>query len=279
MPTLKEIATRLARQPKSLHVTQSRVAIPRRHFFPVRNLLYHVYAAKSNDLWRANVRQLIRRWGLFTGRRIVAIATGPKTHDPEVVAREFRGLPIEFWEVPNDPQLREVATLRPLLQAIASTDEDEVTFYGHTKGNTTEESTDHNMPDADRLRGATRWRNAMYHHLLDRWPRVEAALKTSAAVGTTQMAGRFTYPSGLRFGPGFWMFAGTFFWIRHDVIFGLPNWSTIHADRYGAEAWLGSLLPLSAVASVYQPWPPAKWPNRSPYNPALYGKEFDDHDA
>jgi hypothetical protein len=280
MPTLKEIVARLAAAKKlAPSDMRSNPTIPRRHSFPVRNLIYHVYPGKGNDLWRANVRQLVRRWDLFTGRRLIAVAIGPKSHGLDEVTREFGDVDADFRPFANDPELREVLTFRPLLEQVADTDPGTVTFYAHSKGNATLESAQGPQNAADRVRGATRWRNAMYHHLLDRWLVVEQALTRSAAVGTTQMEGRFRYPSGLTFGPGFWMFAGTFFWLRHDVIFGLPNWREIAADRYGAEAWLGSLLPMSAVASVFQPWPPAQWPQGSPYNPTIYAENFDDDET
>lgn len=231
----------------------------------VRHLIYHVYAAKSNDLWQRNVDQLLRRWDLFNGRRIIAIASDRKTHPAKIVQAEFPEA-AEILETKNDPDLREVATFGQLLKTIANPNPEEATFYAHTKGNTTASGT----------KGATRWRNAMYAHLLDRWPDVATALRTAAAVGTTQMIGQFRYPTGLQFGPGFWMFAGTFFWIRHDAIFGLPNWQTIPQDRYGAEAWLGTLVNANQVHSIFQPWPPRRFPDASPYHPKYYPQKFDD---
>jgi len=241
----------------------------------VRNLIYHVYPSRENEDWRSNVRQICRRWALFNGRRIVAIATSPQTHRAPAVEREFGSCRAEFVQLKNDPHLREVASFRRLLAAVANTHAGEVTFYAHSKGNTTAETGDKGMSVEDRCRGSVRWRNTMYHYLLDRWPAVAEALTESAAVGTTKMVGAFVYPSGLMFGPGFWMFAGTFFWFRHDVVFSIPTWGNIKQDRYGAEAWLGALLPWQTTHSIYQPWPLGTFPPGSPYNPDYYPEEFE----
>lgn len=233
------------------------------HEITKRNLIYHVYAASRNDGWRQNVAELRKRLALFNGRRVVAVALGPAAHGLNVVQAEFGddAAGIQWITVPNDTRLREVRTFRPLLDAVASTAPDEATWYGHTKANTTK----------DGMAGAWSWARAMYANLLDRWPDVSQALQQFAAVGTTQIAWtayrRFPYPSGLQ--RGTWMFAGTFYWFRHDRIFGDPRWSDIPRDRYGAESWLAGFLDQSEVHSIYQPWPPHQWPN--PYESKWYG--------
>lgn len=225
------------------------------------NLLYHVCPLKSNDVWRANVRQVVRRLRIFNGRKVVAIATGNKLHGVDIVRKAFDDPAIEYLEIPNDRELREVATFLPLLEAVKSDDPEEASFYGHTKGNSTR----------DNALGAEMWRNAMYHHLLDHVNVCRDLLLKHPCVGTHKMHfGDATtpYPSGLRHGA--WMFAGTFFWFRHDAVFAHPRWRDVPRDRYGAEAWLSGLFEPDEAATVFQPWPANEHPTPSPYDPALY---------
>ena len=53
------------------------------------NLIYHVYPSRRNDVWRANVRQIVRRLPIFTGRMVVAVAMDDDTHTVDEVRREF----------------------------------------------------------------------------------------------------------------------------------------------------------------------------------------------
>jgi len=235
-----------------------------------RNLIYHVYASQANDLWRMNVRQLVRRWHVFNGRKVIAIALGGmSTHTAAAVRAEF-GEPagVEWLEIPNDVRLREVATFRPLLEAIQSTNANEATFYAHTKGNST----------ADDATGAMRWRNMMYARLLDQVATVMECLRVAPCVGTTKIiwrkGDRIPYPTQLRHGR--WMFAGTFFWFRNDRVFSHPRWRDVPQDRYGAEAWLSGLFADHEGISLCQPWPAHEYPTPNPYTPALYNWRYDD---
>lgn len=226
------------------------------------NLIYHVCPLTSNDVWRANVRQVVRRLPIFNGRKVVAVATGPTLHAVDEVRRAFGDPGIEYLELPNDPQLREVATFLPLLEAVESTAPDEASFYAHTKGNSTRDS----------AFGAELWRNAMYHHLLDHANVCRDLLMKHPCVGTHKIrwpAGYKQFPSGLQHGHS-WMFAGTFYWFRHDAVFAHPHWRDVPRDRYGAEAWLSGLFEPDEAATVFQPWPANEHPTPSPYDPRIY---------
>lgn len=242
-----------------------RVVRARRAFFwpsvHVLNLLYHVCPLQKNDVWRANVRQVVRRLRIFNGRKVVAVVTGDGLHGVDVVRQAFGDPTIEYLEIPNDPELREVATFLPLLEAVESADPEEASFYAHTKGNSTK----------DNALGAEMWRNEMYHSLLDGVHVCRDLLLTHPCVGTHKMhypVGMMPYPSKLNHGT--WLFAGTFFWFRHDAVYGHPQWRIIPQDRYGAEAWLSGLFAPNEGASIFQPWPASEYPPPSPYDPALY---------
>ncbi len=235
----------------------------------LRNVIYHVYPSKNNDIWRRNVRALLHpdRVKLLNGRRVVAIAVAsPDLESPRTVEKLFRPHGFEVMQIQNCPNLREVASLRPLLERVANTRDDEATFYVHTKGNST----------GDNVKGATRWAALMYDKLLQR----DAAdlLTRAHAVGTHKMVwpdGEHNqYPTRLQ--RGNWMFAGTFFWFRHDQVFTHPRWRDIPFDRYGAEAYLAGLLNHGDVKSVWQPAGFDRYPTSSPYDPNLYPIEYDE---
>jgi hypothetical protein len=237
-----------------------------------RNLLYHVCPLAANDVWRQNVRQLLRRIDLFNGRRVIAIATGGNLESAGAVETLFADRGCQLLHVTNDPQLREVVTFLPLLEAIADADPNQATFYAHTKGNST----------AVNMEGARRWRNLMYHALLDRWPECLADLSQDniALVGTHFMhwqPRRSPFPTRLdnRY---HWIFAGTFFWFRHDRVFASPHWREVPRDRYGAEAWPGQMFPPADGVCVW----PADGRNLAgvnPYDPQLYAAEEIPDDA
>lgn len=232
----------VVRDPETRQASNAVRLVPSR-----RNLIYHCYASRANDGWRDNLAELVARWQVFNGRRIVAIACDENTHRFADVRRQ---LPedCDAIEFRNNPRLREVATFRQLLDRVASTNHWEATFYAHTKANTT----------AVGGPGAWYWSVAMYRHLLDQPHVVGDLLRSHAFVGACKMIWphdhRPPYPTGLNVGN--WMFAGTFFWFRHDAIFANDRWRQIADDRYGAEAWPSTVCPWEGEgATIYQPWP------------------------
>jgi hypothetical protein len=235
------------------------------------NLIYHVYPSKKNDVWIQNIEQLARRWQNFNHQRVVAIATGPDCCHPDEVKEMlyFPNRPAQFIEMENDPILRETKSFLPLLQSIQSQDPNEATFYAHTKGTST----------AEFAVGVARWRNAMYHHLLDQGNVVRELLRTHPCVGCCKMIWEHKdpeidvpYPTKLEYGN--WMFAGTFFWFRNQSVFSHPNWSCIPQDRYGTEAWLSGMFTAEQAVSLHQPWRAEMYPTPSPYSASLYHRKY-----
>lgn len=231
-----------------------------------RNLIYHMAAMEANDLWLKHISQLKRRWHIFNGKKVIAIAYGPKLVKWQQVMHEFiqNGMHAEWITLPNDPVLREVGTFLPLLISVAN--EPGATFYAHSKGNSTDGS----------VEGSIYWRNAMYHHLLDGWEECMEHLKTHACVGTHKMIWPFEtppYPTGLR--NGRWCFAGTYWWFRNDITFS-QHWRYVPPDRYGTEAWLAGMYGPKQGYSIFQPWNEDVYPTPNPYDPSLYTNPIKD---
>jgi hypothetical protein len=276
------------------------------------NLIYHVAPFAKSDIWRKNVRQLTRRWDVFNGRRIIAIATGPEMAPPSEVHRAFaegrlgdgmmrsgddeKSAPhpiidspphtITFLEVPNDRALRESSSFLRLLEAVESRDPREATFYAHAKGVTT-------IGDAE---GVMYWRNLMYHELLDDPEAIKDALTRYAIVGTHRKTTTAEYPCGAK-SP--WHFAGSYFWFRNDALFGkdeggrmkaesgVPNssfilhpssflsWRDIPRHGWGVEAYPAAMFDLDESCCLAMDEP------ANAYNPATYPAElrFADEDG
>lgn len=243
---------------------------PQKQSPTIRDLIYHVFPTRKNDLWRTNVRQLLRRGHVFNGRRTIAIATDAATHSFDVARAEFKGYPARYLDMPNDPELRECLTFLPLLAANADIDSRRATFYAHTKGCTT----------AGNQLGVEYWRNSMYRALLDDWRECMQHLAGFAAVGTHKQVWSPSQPSlyPTKLAHSFWAFSGTFFWFRNDVIYRHRKWRYVPADRYGAEAWLGGLIGPDQAKSVYQLWPERQYPCPDCYNPAIYPEPITDDD-
>jgi SAM-dependent methyltransferase len=253
-----------------------------------RHLIYHVYAAKANDVWQRNLRQLARRWGVFNGRRIIAVATDSNSMPAETVERYMTSLVgedrLEWIVLNNDTELREATTLPALLQAIKTIEPDAL-FYAHTKG-----VSPWGTPPKG---GITWWRNAMYHYLLDESEKMDELLRRYPCVGTCKIVwrgeteippvrfglvnrgqGPSPYPSGLFHGS--WMFSGTYFWARCDALFGNWRWPFVPHDHYGVEAYLSGIFPASQAKSVYQPWPEDTYPQQSAYHPIHHKDRIED---
>lgn len=241
--------------------------VPSPNYKPIakRNLIYHVFPFADNMACFENLIQLKRRWHLFNGRRIIAIATGPRLVPPNAVSNHL-GTDCEYIHVKNDPRLRDVASFQTMLTMVRTTATDEATFYAHTKG-----TAPHHRDKPDKRVAIRYWRNRMYHELLDRWKQVAMVLRNHATCGTYKIDYsqiphyEMLSPTGVRWGN--WHYAGNFFWFRHDCIFRNPHWSEIPDDPYAAEMWLGHFLPAEHAATVHQPFDPQRHPTPDLYNP------------
>ncbi len=246
--------------------------VPERPFEKIttRNLIYHVYPRKDDTTWIDNLRQLIWRWPIFNGRRIIAVAQGPDLWSVEHVACRLpntaRILPVD-----NSPRLREAASFALLLNTVKNASGNQATFYGHTKG--TDQNRPENSPHNEAIRA---WRNTMYQQLLGFPKKLAAAFEFFAAVGCFKIdyshipGYEMISPTGGRLGN--WHFAGAFYWFRHDHVFRNPYWTNIPEDPFAAEMWIGHVIESHLAHSVYQHHPPQSHPHPDLYNIATHQK-------
>jgi hypothetical protein len=186
-----------------------------------RNLVCHILPRTAGQKWRATVEHLRRRWRLFNGKRIIAVATADDCDSPDDVKEAFGddSESIEWITFKNNPVLREVISFVPMLGRVASLDPNEATFICHGKGAT------HAHDDSV----CHLWRDVMFE-VCGTWPLVECALKDHAVCGAFRtVAGHLQVP---------FHFSGTFYWIRHDRTFA-RDWPYIPQHYAGTEAWPG----------------------------------------
>jgi SAM-dependent methyltransferase len=172
------------------------------------NLLYHIWPVASNDLWRWNVEQLLQRFDLFNGRRVVAIVTDEETVSADEVKRAFgeEGHRVEFLTLENNVRLREAGTFLRLLERVQTKDRSVATFYAHAKG-VSRARTVHAVEKA--------WAACMYHYCLDFPERVTEALSRKSMYGAS-----FKVETT-------WIYPGTFWWFHNASLFEQPDWNTL----------------------------------------------------
>jgi len=190
---------------------------------PRRNLIYHVWPVRGS-MWRWNMEQLKARLDLFNGRRLIGIVHDSRSEDPSAVQAFLEGHGCEFLVAPNHPA-GEVVTFPQMLRRVASTDANEVTFYGHAKGVKHEPA----VPQPVR-----RWAEISYSAALDNWLTVRAQLERFALTGSFRMFGRF----GSHRNVGDWHYSGTYFWLRHARVFAKDCFA-VPPFYCGVEAWPG----------------------------------------
>jgi hypothetical protein len=195
-------------------------AMPRRH------LLYHLWPVRGST-WRWNVAQLLQRIDLFNGRRIVAVVSDERCDDVAAVHAAFAGHGVEFVEMANSA-LGEAATFPGLLDRVAVEGPGDLSFYAHAKGVKYEPA----FPPAVR-----RWAEVQYAAALDHWPAVREQLERFAMTGLLRRMGRFANHQRV----GDWHYSGTFFWFRHDAVFG-PRRRDVPPFYGGVEAWPGVMF-------------------------------------
>lgn len=204
-------------------------------FSNVRNLIYHIWASKSNDHWRWNVRELLKRIDLFNGVRTIGIAIDGNTVTAAEVQAAFAGVRIDHWIVrPNNPKAGEGATF---LEMMATLPRDQsVTCYAHAKG----------VKYAPENTTPLKWADLLYRSVMDDWPRVAESLLQFPMAGSFKRYGHFRLPRN-----HCWHYSGTFFWFRNGETFIRPAWSHLQASFYGCvEAWPANVYKATEVACL-----------------------------
>lgn len=189
-----------------------------------RHCLMHVYPVAGNGVWQRAVAQLAARRGLFTGRIVLAVATGDTLDQPAAVAR------LAPWadviRVRNNPGLREVATWGPLWDRLTPhLGSRDAVMYCHTKGATR---------NVDPGNSCQWWGSMMWSLALDHWPAVARHLTEHPIAGSFLKVG-----AGFGGSPSAFHYSGTFFWLRADDFLKTRRRVAPPRKWWGVEAWPG----------------------------------------
>jgi len=244
-----------------------------------RHLVYHLLPVSGNGVWRRAVDALRLRWPLFTGRKVVAIATGapvtervdksegmgpqPRTLplDPAPAVRAYLPADCEVVEVANDPSRWEGVSW-PLLweTVLAGIDSLDAVLYAHAKG-------------VSRRPGSPchRWADLLYSLSLDHWSETEAVLRRYPIAGSLVKRGKFFGAPSDR---SQWHYSGNFWWGRAGDLRAAVASTPVPVDRWGAEAWPGIAFPLAEAGEVFGPKPAADF---HLYDPAHLDRVLADH--
>ncbi len=194
-----------------------------------RHLLMHCYPRRGGA-WRRSVQHVLRRIDQFDGRRIVSVAVDQSTERAGEVSKEFGGL-VDIHETHNNAS-QEMVSFGWLLEQVAS--EPGISFYCHSKGATQPAHV-----------GSHCWCDAMAITCLDYPQLIDIALRNKATCGAFRS--NVVVPG---FGP--WHFAGTWYWMRHNRLFG-RDWKPKLGAFYGAEAYPGLLFAEKESACLFTP--------------------------
>jgi hypothetical protein len=192
----------------------------------IRHLTFHLWPTTKHDAWQWNLIELSKRWPLFNGKKIIAIATDAKTISSDVVLRFCEEIGIQWDHViiqQNNSSIREVATWIPMLTHLApeSAGPNEVVFACHGKGVRHEAREEH----------IKAWAEVMYQSCLDYWPLVEQQLRSRLATGSFRKFGGFNTKCRN------FHFSGTFFWWRLAEM-GKRDWKKVEQKYWGTENWI-----------------------------------------
>jgi hypothetical protein len=187
-----------------------------------KHLLYHVYPRAGNGIWQLNADMLKARLPLFNGDRHICALIDEKCDSLDTVAKHFAGERIDsFTQIPNDPNLREVASWLRLWEKIDG--KPGAVFWGHAKGVT------HPVNAGVSVH---RWTRILYEANLDYWPIVAEFLRRRPLAGALLKVGH-----GFRGSRSAWHFSGGMFWVRAELVGRL--WETVDRTWWGTESWPG----------------------------------------
>lgn len=194
----------------------------------VRHLTFHIWATKTHDGWKWNLRELAKRWSLFNGVKVMAVALSDESETAATIVAYASSLGIAFDHVigiQNNKKLREVVTWTPMLEFLNPeyAGHNEVVFSCHAKG----------VRHSALTSTLETWARIMYEACLDDWTTVDDQLIKYLATGAFKRYNNFRTP-----GNDCWHYSGTFFWWRLREL-GQRDWRRIDQKFYGTESWLG----------------------------------------
>jgi len=195
----------------------------------VRHCLFYVLPAAGNGVWQRNVDQLKARTGLFNGRRVVAVAEGPRPSfaplDPVSAVADRLGDGWEVVPVQHDPKLREMVAWDALWGRVRDHGPGDVCWFLHAKGVSKPVNS-----------GVTvhKWTDAMWTTVCDYGPLVRELLQTYPIVGSFKKLG-----AGFGGSRSAWHYSGTFYVVRLADFWARDPMGRADRTWFGSESYPG----------------------------------------
>lgn len=218
---------------------------------PVHHLTYHICPFKNaTSAWTWNLIQLMKRWSLFNGRKVLGVNYDSDTLSPADVINYCQSIGIDWDEVvvrKNDRRFGEILTWVPTLESlnIESCRSNDLVFSAHAKG------VKYNGDSPPVIRD---WTDVMYRANLDHIDRVHESLRWFSSTGCFRCRNNISEQS--RYG---WHYSGAFWWWR-PLDISQRNWRKVGQSYAGREFWIGNQLERAEADCLFMDR------SRSPYN-------------
>jgi len=204
------------------------------------NLIYNLSLVSINPILYFNLSNLLRYIHKFNGKKIINVNYLDESFAKNFINESFKDIhDIEFYFTDNN-QTNGWYELTPfitkLLPSVYSLNENEFTFYGHTKGVT---RYNHETEFICLL-----WAHTMYTKNLDNFEFISNILKDYACCGTFKLNRPY---SALAFVP--WHYSGAFFWFKNKTLFS-RDWERFYPNIYGLEGYLATHHSSSEAYSI-----------------------------
>lgn len=204
------------------------------------NLIYNICLTNINPILYFNLSNLKRYLPKFNGKKIINVNYIDKPSAENFIEKYFKDFKDIIIYYTNNNETNGWYELTPfmykLLPSVYSLDENEYTFYGHTKGVTRYH---HHTEFVCLL-----WAHTMYTKNLDNFEYISNILKQYDCCGTFKLNRPFT---ALSFVP--WHYSGAFFWFKNKSIFS-KNWKKFHQSIYGLEGYLPTHISTEMAFSI-----------------------------
>lgn len=208
-------------------------------------MIHHFYHIYADGGWQQPVQEHIRalRIGLIDNLTTFAIGLVGSEVSCSNVKQYLESEKIVYTNVAEQRSGWEQVTQTPMWEFCQ--DHEGFVLYAHTKGAS-------NPSDVN-----IRWRRSMTYWNVIRWQYAVEKLKDHDAYGCHWLQPRLSMPEHKL---GNWMFAGTFFWLKCDVLARFPKPALTH--RHEAEGFVGYGWHEKPF-KVYDPTP--YFPNTGPF--------------
>jgi hypothetical protein len=200
---------------------------------PTYNLIYNLCISFVNPILYFNVSNLKRYIHKFNGKKIINITYSDLDFAKQFVKENFSEFPeIQFFYTENTPEFHEVTPfIEKLMPAVFSTNENEYTFYGNSKGVS-------RYRDPSKESVSIMWAATLYYENLKDFNRIPEILSKYSCCGCFKLNRPYTAVSFVN-----WHFSGTFFWFNNKKLFSKDTWRQIYGSRYGVEGYMATHFP------------------------------------